>query len=203
MVLAGVGLICGSLGSGHAPPQAGQRDRSVTAAAKTICRSAKKKGLIDSYFLREDDFPADVDFLMIGTPVETIVPLTQSFLPKLEKPVVSSAMSAASKARSFAAWKSSCRSIFRLSPAIRSPAANNGARRRRGANLFVRHRCVLTPTAKTDKKALEKSRGAVAPGRRRCRDHGSRSARPVLGRDQPSAPRVGLRAGECARPDKP
>ena len=44
----------------------------------------KLKGIIDSYFLRENELPGGVDFLMMGTPVQTIVPLTQAFLPKLE-----------------------------------------------------------------------------------------------------------------------
>ena len=85
MVMAGVGLICGSLALD-------MRRRKLVKEVIGYGRSEdnlkiwpRRKGIIDSYFLRADDFPAGVDFLMIGTPVETIVPLTQAFLPKLEK----------------------------------------------------------------------------------------------------------------------
>ena len=77
LVLAGVGLICGSLALD-------MRRRKLVKEVVGYGRSesnlkiARKKGLIDSYFVRPADFPAGVDFLMIGTPVETIVPLTQS-----------------------------------------------------------------------------------------------------------------------------
>ena len=79
MVLAGVGLICGSLALDM------RRQKLVKeivgyGRSEANLKIAKKKGIIDSYFLRDDDFPGGVDFLMIGTPVETIVPLDQGFL---------------------------------------------------------------------------------------------------------------------------
>ena len=92
---------------------------------------------------------------MIGTPVETIVPLTQRFLPKLEQGCIVSDVGSV-KGEIVRGMEKLLPNIYRLSPAIRSPAASSGAPRRRGENLFVRHRCVLTPTKKTDKKALKK-----------------------------------------------
>ena len=83
MVLAGVGLICGSLGLD-------MRRRKLVkqiigfGRSEANLRTAKKMGLIDNYFLRDDEFPPGVDFLMMGTPVQTIVPLTEAFLPRLE-----------------------------------------------------------------------------------------------------------------------
>ncbi len=75
MVLAGVGLICGSLALDM------RRHRLVGeiigyGRGESNLKLAKKKGIIDSYFLRPDEFPGGVDFLMMGTPVETIVPST-------------------------------------------------------------------------------------------------------------------------------
>ncbi len=131
MVMAGVGLICGSLALD-------MRRRKLVSEivgygrSESNLRLAKKNGIIDSYFLREDEFPASVDFLMMGTPVETIVPLTQAFLPKLEPGCIVSDVGSV-KARSFAAWSGCCLKTYILLPAIRSPAANNGAPRRHGA----------------------------------------------------------------------
>lgn len=83
LVIAGVGLIGGSLAL----------DMRRKGLVKTIVgfgrsegnlRTAKKKGIIDQYFLREQEIPPDVDFLMMGTPVQAIVPLTAAFLPRLK-----------------------------------------------------------------------------------------------------------------------
>jgi len=64
MVMAGVGLICGSLALDM------RRRRLVNqiigfGRSEANLRTAKKMGLIDSYFLRDDEFPAGVDFLMM------------------------------------------------------------------------------------------------------------------------------------------
>ena len=154
MVIAGVGLICGSLALD-------MRRRKLVKEVVGYGRSesnlkiAKKKGLIDSYFLRESEFPPGVDLLMMGTPVETIVPLTQAFLPRLEKNCVVSDVGSVKG--------EIVRGMEKLLPkhiafVAGHPIAGSeqwGAVAAR-ENLFVRHRCVLTPTKKTDKKALKK-----------------------------------------------
>src|SRR5258706_16432884 len=89
MVLAGVGLICGSLALD-------MRRRKLVkeivgyGSGESNLKLAKKKGIIDSYFLSENEIPGAVDFLMIGTPVQTTVPLTQAFVPKLEAGCIAS-----------------------------------------------------------------------------------------------------------------
>ena len=154
MVLAGVGLICGSLALDL-------RRRKLVKEVVGFGRSesnlklAKKKGLIDCYFLREGDFPTGVDFLMLGTPVETIVPLTQAFVPGLEKGCIVSDVGSVKG--------EIVRGMEKILPKHISFVAGHpiagseqwGAQAAR-ENLFVRHRCVLTPTKKTDKKALKK-----------------------------------------------
>ena len=82
MVMAGVGLICGSLALDV------RRKKVVKeivgyGRGESNLRLAKRKGIIDGYFLREDEFPRDADFLMLGTPVQTIVPITKTFLPRI------------------------------------------------------------------------------------------------------------------------
>ena len=154
MVMAGVGLICGSLALD-------MRRRKLVKEVVGYGRSegnlkiAKKKGLIDSYFLRETDFPRGVDFLMMGTPVETIVPLTKAFLPKLEQDCIVSDVGSVKG--------EIVRGMEKLLPkhiafVAGHPIAGSeqwGAQAAR-ENLFVDHRCVLTPTKKTDKQALKK-----------------------------------------------
>jgi prephenate dehydrogenase len=96
-----------------------------------------------------------VDFLMVGTPVETIVPLTKRFLPHL-KPgcIVSDVGSVKGEI---------VRGMERLLPksvhfVAGHPIAGSeqwGAQAAR-RDLFVRHRCILTPTKRTDRQALDK-----------------------------------------------
>lgn len=154
MVLAGVGLICGSLALDV------RRKKLVEeivgyGRSETNLRLAKKKGIIDSYFLQTEQFPSDADFLMLGTPVETIVPLTKQFLPKLSSGCVISDVGSVKG--------EIVRGMERLLPKTIAFVAGHpiagserwGARASK-PDLFVRHRCILTPTKKTDRKALKK-----------------------------------------------
>jgi prephenate dehydrogenase len=154
MVMAGVGLICGSLALDL------RRKKLVKeivgyGRSEGNLRLAKRRGIIDGYFLREADFPGDVDFLMMGTPVETIVPLTQAFLPKLRAGCVISDVGSVKG--------EIVRGMERLLPKTISFVAGHpiagseewGARAAR-PDLFVQHRCILTPTRKTNRKALKK-----------------------------------------------
>jgi prephenate dehydrogenase len=154
MVMVGVGLICGSLALDL------RRKKLVKeivgyGRSEANLRLAKKRGIIDSYFLREEDFPDDVDFLMMGTPVETIVPLTKAFLPKLRAGCVISDVGSVKG--------EIVRGMERLLPKKVSfvaahPIAGSeqwGAQAAR-LDLFIQHRCILTPTKKTNKQALKK-----------------------------------------------
>jgi prephenate dehydrogenase len=154
MVMAGVGLICGSLALDV------RRKKLVEeivgyGRSETNLRLAKKKGLIDSYFLQTEQFPSDADLLMLGTPVETIVPLTKKFLPKLSRGCVISDVGSVKG--------EIVRGMERLLPKTIAFVAGHpiagserwGARASK-PDLFVRHRCILTPTKKTDRKALRK-----------------------------------------------
>ena len=154
MVLAGVGLICGSLALDLRRHKL-VREIVGYGRSESNLKLAKKKGIIDSYFLREGEFPGGVDFLMMGTPVETIVPLTKAFLPKLEPGCVVSDVGSVKG--------EIVRGMEKLLPkeinfVAGHPIAGSeqwGAQAAR-ENLFVHHRTVLTPTKKTDEKALKK-----------------------------------------------
>jgi len=154
MVMAGVGLICGSLALDL------RRHKLVKeivgyGRGEGNLRLAKKNGIIDSYFLDGEEFPAGVDFLMMGTPVETIVPLTKIFLPRLEPGCIISDVGSVKG--------EIVRGMERLLPkdiyfVAGHPIAGSeqwGAQAAR-RDLFVRHRCILTPTRRTDRQALEK-----------------------------------------------
>ena len=154
MVMAGVGLICGSLALDL------RRHKLVKeivgyGRGEGNLRLAKKNGIIDSYFLDGEEFPAGIDFLMMGTPVETIVPLTKTVLPKLEPGCIISDVGSVKG--------EIVRGMERLLPkdiyfVAGHPIAGSeqwGAQAAR-RDLFVRHRCILTPTRRTDRQALEK-----------------------------------------------
>jgi prephenate dehydrogenase len=154
VVMAGVGLICGSLALDMRRHRLAKEIVGYGRAEANL-RLAKRKGIVDSYFLGEDQFPAGVDFLMMGTPVETIVPLTKRFLPKLEPGCIVSDVGSVKE--------DIVRGMERLLPrhvhfVAGHPIAGSeewGAQAAR-RDLFVRHRCILTPTKKTDRQALDK-----------------------------------------------
>lgn len=154
MALAGVGMICGSLALDM------RRLKLVMeivgyGRSEGNLKIAKKRGIVDSYFLSEDDFPSGVDLLMMGTPVQTIVPLTQAFLSRLAPGCIVSDVGSVKG--------EIVRGMERLLPkqihfVAGHPIAGSeqwGAQAAR-QNLFVGHRTVLTPTKKTDGKALAK-----------------------------------------------
>ncbi|HEX2929263.1 MAG TPA: prephenate dehydrogenase/arogenate dehydrogenase family protein [Candidatus Binatia bacterium] len=154
VVMAGVGLICGSLALDMRRHRLAKEIVGYGRGEANL-KLAKRKGIIDSYFVSSDEFPDDTDFLMMGTPVQTIVPLTKQFLPKL-KPgcIVSDVGSVKSEI---------VRGMERILPkdiyfVAGHPIAGSeqwGAQAARH-NLFVGHRCILTPTRKTNRKALNK-----------------------------------------------
>jgi prephenate dehydrogenase len=153
-VLAGVGLICGSLALD-------MRRRKLVSEiigygrSEANLRWAKKQGIIDSYFLREDQMPDDVNFLMMGTPVQTIVPLTAAFLPKLNAGCVISDVGSV-KAEVVRGME---RLLPKNIPFIAGhPIAGSEQSGAQAAkpDLFLRRRTILTPTKKTDKAALKK-----------------------------------------------
>ena len=154
MALAGVGLICGSLALDM------RRHKLVKeivgyGRSEANLKIAKKKGIIDSYFLHADDFPSGVDFLMIGTPVETIVPLTKAFLPKLEAGSIVSDVGSVKGEIVRGMEKLLPKEIYFVAGHPIAGSEQWGAQAAR-ENLFVGHRTVLTPTKKTNQKALEK-----------------------------------------------
>ena len=154
MVMAGVGLICGSLALDM------RRRRLVKeivgyGRSEANLRTARKMGLIDNYFLRDDQFPGGVDLLMLGTPVETIVPLAKRFLPWLDPGCIITDVGSVKGeiVRGMEGILPKQIAFVAAHPIAGSEQWGAHAAR---ANLFVRHHCVLTPTKKTDRKALNK-----------------------------------------------
>lgn len=154
MVVVGLGLICGSLALDV-------RRRKLVGEiigygrSEANLRWAKKQGIIDSYFMREDEMPDDVNFLMMGTPVQTIVPLTAALLPRLKAGCVISDVGSV-KAEIVQGMD---RLLPKNIPFVAGhPIAGSeqwGARAAK-PDLFLRRRTILTPTRKTDKAALKK-----------------------------------------------
>ncbi|HKY09362.1 MAG TPA: prephenate dehydrogenase/arogenate dehydrogenase family protein [Candidatus Binatia bacterium] len=154
VVMAGVGLICGSLAL----------DMRHHRLAKTIVgygrgernlHLARQKGIIDEYFLNIDDFPAGVDLLVMGTPVEAIAPLTRAFLPKLSAGVIITDVGSVKGQIVRDMERLLPKDIFFVAGHPIAGSEQWGAQAAR-RDLFVRHRCILTPTKKTNRKALAK-----------------------------------------------
>jgi prephenate dehydrogenase len=154
MVVAGVGLICGSLALDM------RRHKLVDeiigyGRSEVGLRWAKKRGIIDSYFLREDEMPEDVNFLMIGTPVQTSVPLTAAFLPRLKAGCVISDVGSV-KAEIVRGMDRVLPKNISFVPGHPIAGSEQWGARAAKPDLFLGRRMILTPTRKTDKAALKK-----------------------------------------------
>ena len=154
MVVAGVGLIGGSLAL----------DMRRCGLVKEIVgygrsegnlRVAKRKGILDHYFLRETDIPAGVDFLMMGTPVQAIVPLTAAFLPRLESGCIVSDVGSV-KAEIVKGMDKLLPSDIHFVGAHPIAGSEQWGADAALENLFVGRRCILTPSRKTHPGALKK-----------------------------------------------
>ncbi len=156
MVIAGVGLIGGSLAL--AARERGLVDRVVGYGRneKTL-RRGKKIGILDQYFLRAEDFPEDADFLVLATPVSAIAPLTRSFLPRLDPACLISDVGSVKR-----------RVVADMDRLLKGGAPFVGAHPIAGSDqwgpdaargdLFVRRRCIITPTRKSAPGAVKRLR---------------------------------------------
>jgi prephenate dehydrogenase len=154
MVVAGVGLICGSLALDM------RRHKIVGeiigyGRSEASLRLAKKRKIIDSYFLREDEMPEDVNFLMMGTPVQTIVPLTAAFLPRLKAGCVISDVGSV-KAEIVRGMDRLLPGNIPFVPGHPIAGSEQWGARAAKHGLFQGRRTILTPTRNTDKAALKK-----------------------------------------------
>jgi prephenate dehydrogenase len=154
MVVAGVGLIGASLALAAREHALVEEIVGYGRSEKNL-RYALDKGIIDSYFHKPEELPKDTDFVMLGTPVAAIAPLTKEFLPYMQPGCVVSDVGSV-KAEIV-------RGMEKLLPPTipfvgAHPIAGGeqwGAEPAR-ANLFIGQRCILTPTKKTNPGALEK-----------------------------------------------
>lgn len=156
MVIAGVGLIGGSLALAARERGLVEQVVGYGRNEKTL-RRAKKIGILDAYFPRVEDFPRDTDFLVLATPVSAIAPLTRSFLPRLDPGCLISDVGSV-KRRVVADMERLLKggpSFVGAHPIAGSDQWGPDAAR---ADLFVRRRCIITPTKKSDPGAVRKLR---------------------------------------------
>jgi prephenate dehydrogenase len=154
MVLVGVGLIGGSLALDVRKRRLVDEIIGV-GRGETNLRFAQRRGMIDRFVTRATDIPEDTDLLLMATPVQTTVGMTKAFLPVLRSGCIVSDVGSV-KAEIV-------REMERLLPSdipfvAGHPIAGSeqwGARAAK-PDLFVAHRCILTPTKRTDAAALKK-----------------------------------------------
>lgn len=155
MVIAGVGLIGGSMAL------AARKRRLVKeiigyGRGRENLRFAERKGMIDRYALDPKGIPGDVDLLILATPVRATVAAARNLLPRLRPgAIVTDVGSVKGKI---------VRELEKIVPSNMAfvgghPIAGNERWGARAAmpDLFVGQRCILTPTKKTDPKALRRT----------------------------------------------
>ena len=154
MVIAGVGLIGGSLAL-DARKHGLVGEIIGVGRGRSNLKFAQQQGVIDRYVMTETDIPEDTDLLMMATPVQTTIALAKAFLPALRPGCIVSDVGSV-KAEIVRGME---RLLSADIPFVAAhPIAGGeqwGARAAR-TDLFVGHRCILTPTKRTDAAALKK-----------------------------------------------
>jgi prephenate dehydrogenase len=154
MVVVGVGLIGASLALDARKRALVEEVIGVGRGEKNL-KFARRQGIINRYVTSATDIPADTDLLMMATPVQTTVPLAKALLPALAPGCIVSDVGSVKG--------EIVRGMEKLLPATfpfvaGHPIAGSeqwGARAAK-PDLFVGHRCILTPTKKTDARALKR-----------------------------------------------
>jgi len=154
MVVAGVGLIGGSLALDMRRRGLVKEIVGYGRSEKNL-RLARKKGIIDGYFLRPSAIPPGVDFLLMGTPVQAIVPLTAAFLPRLEPGCVVSDVGSV-KAEIVNGMETVLPSDIHFVGAHPIAGSEQWGADSACEKLFSGRQCILTPTKKTNRAALKK-----------------------------------------------
>jgi prephenate dehydrogenase len=154
MVVVGVGLIGGSLAL--AMRQRGLVEEIVgMGRGKKNLQFAQGQGMIDGYILNPVNIPSKTDLLMMATPVRTTVPMTASFLPVLEPGCIVTDVGSV-KAEIVRGMESVLPTNIPFVATHPIAGGEQWGAQSAKADLFVRHRCILTPTDKTDPVALKK-----------------------------------------------
>jgi prephenate dehydrogenase len=154
VVMAGVGLICGSLALDMRRHKLAKEILGYGRSEGNL-RLAKQKGIIDGYFLAMDEFPPEVDLLVMGTPVEAIAPLTKACLPKLRAGAIITDVGSVKGEIVRAMEALMPKDVFFVAGHPIAGSEQWGAQAAR-RDLFQRHRCILTPTKRTNPEALAK-----------------------------------------------
>jgi len=154
MVVAGVGLIGGSLALAARKRGLVREVIGYGRGAKNL-RWAKRRGIIDRYFLRQEEIPEGTDLLILATPVQATVSLTESFLPHLEPSCLISDIGSV-KAKIVREMEKLLPSRIAFIGAHPIAGSEQWGPQASDPDLFLRQQCILTPTRNTDSGALKK-----------------------------------------------
>jgi prephenate dehydrogenase len=154
MVVVGVGLIGGSLALDARRLGLVEEIIGFGRSERNL-RLAKKRGIIDRFLLDERETPVDTDFLLNATPVQAVVATTAPFLPVLRPGCIISDVGSVKGELVRAMDKLLPRDIPFVGAHPIAGSEQWGAEAAK-PGLFVRHRCIATPTRKTDRRALRK-----------------------------------------------
>jgi prephenate dehydrogenase len=154
MVIVGVGLIGGSLALDAKRHRLVEEIIGFGRSEKNL-RFAKKNGIIDDYLLDERDAPEETDFLLSATPVRAELSTTAKFLPALRPGCIVSDVGSV-KAEIVRGMEKLLPQDIPFVGAHPVAGGEQWGAEAAKTDLFVRHRCILTPTKKTDLKALQK-----------------------------------------------
>ena len=114
--------------------------------------------MIDRYFMDQGEIPEGVDLLILATPVQSIAPLTKSFLPRLVPGCLVSDVGSVKGKMVHRVERILGRSGVDFVGSHPIAGGEQWGAQAAVPDLFKGHRCILTPTLKTNPKSLKNLR---------------------------------------------
>ena len=154
MVVVGVGLIGGSLALDVRKRRLVGEIIGVGRGEENL-KFAQRQGIIDRYMTKATDIPEGTDLLMMATPVQTTAALTKTLLPRLSPGCIVSDVGSV-KAEIVRRMESLLPSNIPFVAGHPIAGGEQWGAQAAKLDLFVGHRCILTPTKRTNAAALKK-----------------------------------------------
>lgn len=154
VVIIGVGLIGGSLAMVLREKGMAKRVVGVGRGVENL-ETALSRGIIDEYTHDPKEAVVGADFVVIATPVCTIERIVRDIAPRLEEGVVVTDVGSVKGAIVEAVESLMPEDAFFVAAHPIAGTENSGAEAAFPA-LFSNRVCIITPTEKTDGKALER-----------------------------------------------
>ncbi len=154
VAIVGVGLIGGSLALSARQKGIFNHIVGIGRTPENL-RKAKNLNVVDEFTLNLEEGVKDAELVVIATPVSDIIPIIKKSLPALKKGAIITDVGSVKNEIMIETDKLSLPGVFFVGSHPIAGTENSGVEAA-FSDLFLKRKCILTPSKKTDPSALEK-----------------------------------------------